>query len=437
VDFLNDVKLPQDEPVGALSPQDWMDAPETVRVLAALSADGARPRFVGGCVRDALAHRPVNDIDLATPDPPERVLDLLGHAGLRAIPTGLAHGTVTAQAGDRQFEITTLRRDVETDGRHAKVSFTDDWIADAARRDFTINALSCRPDGMIYDPFGGIADLATGCIRFVGEARLRIDEDLLRILRFFRFYAHFGRPPADEAALEACRSRAARVGELSGERVAAELLKLLSATDPLPALLLMQGAGVLAALSPALGDLARLRTLVFLESRGVMRPSLQPDPVRRLSALLPADKDAAAAVAVRLRLSNADSDRLCRLAAPDAWPDRRQPAADQRRMIYRLGADAFRDLTLLAWAAARASEGYGPSGDSDRWMALLDLADSWTAPNFPLTGTDALALGIKPGPRIGQILRQLETDWQDRDFIPDRAALLEKLATLSRLPPPA
>jgi poly(A) polymerase len=177
--------------------------------------------------------------------------------------------------------------------------------------------------------------------------------------------------------------------------------------------------------------------LVFLESRGVMRPSLQPDPVRRLSALLPADKDAAAAVAVRLRLSNADSDRLCRLAAPDAWPDRRQPAADQRRMIYRLGADAFRDLTLLAWAAARASEGYGPSGDSDRWMALLDLADSWTAPNFPLTGTDALALGIKPGPRIGQILRQLETDWQDRDFIPDRAALLEKLATLSRLPPPA
>jgi len=191
-----------------LAPQPWMTAPETRAVVAALTADGTEVRFVGGCVRDALLGRPVKDVDIATPDRPQRVMELLARAGIRAIPTGIEHGTVTAVVGRTPFEITTLRRDVETYGRRAKVAFTDDWTADAARRDFTINALSCTPDGRLYDPFGGLADLRAGRVRFVGDPEARIREDVLRLLRFFRFYAHYGAAPPDPAALAACRALA-------------------------------------------------------------------------------------------------------------------------------------------------------------------------------------------------------------------------------------
>jgi poly(A) polymerase len=432
MEFIDADQLPQDEPVGELPPQPWMTAPATKAVLAALSAAGAAPRFVGGCVRDALAHRPVTDIDIATPDRPERVTELLRAAGLRALPTGIEHGTVTALAEDRQFEITTLRKDVETYGRRAKVDFTDDWVIDAARRDFTINAMSCGPDGKVYDPFGGIGDLAEGRIRFVGEAMQRIVEDVLRILRYFRFFAHFGHPPADIPALNACRAQAHRVGELSGERVAKELFKLLAAQDPAPALLLMQGAGVLAALLPEVKHLGRLRVLTFLESRGIMRPSVQVDPLRRLAALLEGERDAIFAVAQRLRLSNAASDRLADLAAPALLPDRHMPPPELRRLLYAQGADRFRDLTLLAWSEARSREGYVPAGDSARWMTLLDLADHWRMPVFPLKGEDVLALGLQPGPEVGRLLATVENYWIEEDFRPDRRKLLRHLADLAR-----
>ena len=420
-------ELPRDEPVGELPPQPWMDAEETQAVMAALSADGASPRFVGGCVRDSLAHRPVTDIDIATPDPPEKVIELLQRAGLRALPTGIGHGTVTALAGGRGFEITTLRRDVETDGRHARVQFTDDWVADASRRDFTINTLSCRSDRMIYDPFGGIADLAEGRILFVGDPMKRIDEDVLRLLRFFRFFAHFGYPPADTPALNACRVQAPRLKDLSGERICAELMKLLSATDPMPALVLMQGAGVLSALLPDVADLGRLRALVFLESRGVRRPSIAVDPLRRLAALLKPDADHVSDVAQRLRLSNAQADRLGEMAAPDAVPDRGMDMPTQRRLLYGLGAERFRDLTLLGWAHARADEGYAPAGDNERWMAMLDLADEWAIPDFPLRGEDVVASGVSPGPEVGRRLAALRDWWTEQDFRPGREELLERL----------
>ena len=419
--------LPRDEPVGELPPQDWLEAAETKAVMAALSADGAQPRFVGGCVRDALAHRPVTDIDIATPDPPERVIELLSRAQLRSMPTGIAHGTVTAIAGGKPFEITTLRRDVETDGRHAKVAFTDDWIADASRRDFTINALSCRADRQVYDPFGGIADLAEGRIVFVGDPMKRIDEDVLRLLRYFRFFAHFGLPPADIPALNACRAGARRLGELSGERIAAEMMKLLAAVDPLPALVLMQGAGVLAALLPDPADLGRVRALTFLESRGVRRPGIAVDPLRRLAALLKPDPGHAADLAARLRLSNAQTERLIALAAPEILPDRMMEAPRQRRLLYRLGAERFRDLTLLSWAHVRAGEGYAPAGDNARWMAMLDLADEWEVPDFPLRGEDVIALGVSAGPEIGRRLGAVRDWWEEQDFRPDRAELLERL----------
>lgn len=419
--------LPRDEPVGELPPQDWLDAPETQAVMAALSAGGASPRFVGGCVRDALAHRPVKDVDIATPDPPERVIELLEAAGLKAVPTGIAHGTVTAIAHGKPFEITTLRRDIETDGRHAKVQFTDDWIADASRRDFTINALSCRADRQVYDPFGGIADLAEGRILFVGDPVKRIDEDVLRLLRYFRFFAHFGLPPADISALAACRSQAARLSELSGERVAAELLKLLAAADPLPALVLMQGNGVLAELLPDAADLGRVRALTFLESRGVRRPGIEVDPLRRLAALMKPDAAHAAEVAARLRLSNAQTERLVALAAPATVPDRLMAPQQQRRLLYGLGTERFRDLTLLAWSHVRADEGYPPAGDNDRWMAMLDLAEEWTVPSFPLRGEDVVALGVPAGPEVGRRLNALRDWWEAQDFRPDRTELLERL----------
>lgn len=420
--------LPKDEPVGELPPQSWMEEEGTLAVIAALSADGAQPRFIGGCVRDSLAHRPVIDIDIATPDPPETVMKLLGRAGLRAIPTGLDHGTVTALAGGRSFEITTLRRDVETDGRRAKVAFTDDWILDASRRDFTINTLSCRLDRMIYDPFGGIADLAAGRIDFVGDPTRRIDEDVLRLLRYFRFFAHFGHPPADIPALNACRASAHRLKDLSGERIAAELFKLLAAADPLPALVLMQGHGVLAALLPDAADLGRLRALVFLESRGVRRDSVAADPLRRLAAMLKPDPAHVAAVAQRLRLSNAQSERLAGMAVSEELPDRLMDAPAQRRSLYRLGADRFRDLTLLNWAHHRADDGYARHGDNGRWMALLDLADGWTIPEFPLRGEDVLALGVASGPEVGKRLAAVKAWWEAEDFRPGREELLTRLS---------
>jgi poly(A) polymerase len=420
--------LPRDEPVGELAPQDWMEEAGTLAVMAALSADGAQPRFIGGCVRDGLAHRPVKDIDIATPDTPETVMKLLGRAGLRTIPTGIEHGTVTALAGQRSYEITTLRRDVETDGRRAKVAFTNDWLMDASRRDFTINTLSCQLDRKIYDPYGGIADLASGRILFVGDAGKRIDEDMLRLLRFFRFFAHFGHPPADISALHACRVRAPRLRELSGERIAAELFKLLSAADPLPALVLMQGNGVLAQLLPDAADLGRLRALVFFEARGVKRDSVAVDPLRRLAALLQPDAAQVTEVGQRLRLSNAQADRLIGMAAPREVPDRVQDAPVQRRMLYRLGAERFRDLTLLAWAHHRAEGGYAPSGDNARWVALLDLADEWTIPDFPLRGEDVLALGVAPGPEVGKRLAAIRSWWEEEDFRPGREQLLRRLA---------
>src|SRR5215510_13136350 len=215
-----------------LDPQPWMIAAETVAVMAALSSAGGEARFVGGCVRDALLGRPVTDVDIATHEPPERVMNLLSRAGIKAVPTGIKHGTVTAVIGRKHFEITTLRRDVETYGRHARVEYTNDWAADAARRDFTMNALFCSLDGTIYDPFGGLADLREHRVRFVGDAEARIREDVLRLLRFFRFYAHYGAPPPDAAALAACRALAPLLPTLSGERVCGETLKLLLAPEP-------------------------------------------------------------------------------------------------------------------------------------------------------------------------------------------------------------
>lgn len=400
------------QPAGRIDPPAWMTAPETKAVLAALRTGGATPRFVGGCVRDAVLGRAGRDIDIATPESPDTVMARLKAAKIHAVPTGIEHGTVTAVIGKRHFEITTLRTDIETYGRRAKVAFTDDWAGDAARRDFTINALYADADGTLYDPTGGLSDLAAGRVRFVGRAAERIREDALRILRFFRFFARFGRGEPDGEAMAACRDAAASLAILSGERVAGELVRLLAADDPMPALKLMVGIGVLQRLLPDGDGIVRLERLVAIE-----RTLGLADAWRRLAALLPAQPDAIQRVAEALRLSNAERVRLLAIAAPAEPLPVPLDARAARRLLYRAGADTFRDLVLLDWAGGRIADG----------RAWFELAATWPKPDFPLGGADAKALGMTEGRALGDALRAVEAWWIAGDFQADRAACLARL----------
>ena len=390
----------------------WLDEPAVRRLLTALGKAGIEARFVGGCVRDALLGLEIGDIDLATPARPEAVIAALQAAKIKAIPTGLAHGTVTAAIKPRQFEITTLRRDVETDGRHAVVAFGADWGEDAARRDFTINAIFMSPGGTIFDPVGGRADLAVHRVRFVGNSAKRIAEDVLRILRYYRFEARFGGGAGDAAARAACRAAVGQLGTLSVERVQRELMRLLAAPDPIRALNLIQEDGVLAAILPEATRIARLERLI----------PLGDDPLLRLAALIDLDRAGAMALAERLRLSNAERDRLAGLATP--WPlDPDGDAKSQRLALYRLGRERYRDLALLLAAAGRLAP--------DRLSAKLGQADSWKSPTFPLGGDDVTPLGIAPGPRVGQLLAAVRRWWEEGDFKAERAQCLAHLKKIA------
>jgi len=424
------VSLNTTEPVGQLHPQPWMTATETGAVLAALTANGDEARFIGGCVRDALLRRPIRDIDIAVPMPPQRVMEKLTEAAIRVVPTGIDHGTVTAVIGRQHIEITTLRVDVETFGRRARVAFTDDWVADAARRDFTINALSCTPKGQVYDYFNGIDDLGHGRIRFVGNARDRIGEDVLRLLRFFRFYALYGRPPPNREALAACRAEAHGLALLSGERVRVEVFRTLMAPDPADVMVLMHGEKVLSHVLPEAGDPGRLRTLTWLDTRALRCPGVAPDPVRRLAALLRTDAAGAAAVAERLKLSNRYRNRLVTMATPP-WPVSPEVGAiGLRRALQRMGPEAVIDVALLTWAEEMAQEPRRRPGRTAAWVTLLEAAGAWTPIAFPLKGRDALDLGVAHGRRVGRLLKATEAWWEENDYRPDRDACLDKLRTL-------
>jgi len=397
--------------------QPWMIEPGTLAVLRALSAGGIAARFVGGSVRDALLGLPIGDIDIATPAPPPRVIDLLEKSGIKVVPTGLAHGTVTAVIPPRHFEITTLRRDVETYGRHARVAFDADWAADAERRDFTINAIFLAPDGTIHDPVNGLADLRTRRVRFVGDPATRISEDVLRLLRYYRFEARFGTGTGDLEARAACRAAAHLLPMLSAERVAQELVKLLETPDPMAVLRMMREDGVLSGVLPEARHLDRLRRLIEIEP--------DADPLLRLAALIEVDGTAAVALAERLRFSNAWRNRLHGLARP--WPlDPQADARAQRRTLYRLGAERYRGITLLLAAEGEMSP--------DRLAELLDLARGWTPPVFPLNGRDVTALGIPPGERVGRLLAAVREWWEEADFTADRAACLAHLQRLASSP---
>ncbi|GAB3118056.1 CCA tRNA nucleotidyltransferase [Novispirillum itersonii] len=411
-------------PLGHLGVQPWLSWPETQAVIAALKADGAEVRFVGGCVRDALAHRPVHDIDLATPTPPEQVMALLERAGLRVVPTGLSHGTVTAVCGSgRSFEITTLRQDVATDGRHAEVAWTTNWMADAARRDFTINALSATPDGAVYDYFDGIEHLAHGRVIFVGRAALRIQEDALRILRFFRFHARYGRGGPSAAALSACRLHAADLQALSAERIRDELLKILTVPEPTATLLEMRGVRVLEQILPEAKAFGVLRQVAFLEERGIRIDGLSPCPLRRLAALTGETAEILTVIGHRLRLSGAEIRRLAAMGRDLPVPE----SGGTRAALVRWGREACLDRVLLGWARHRDVEGRTDSTGTARRMALLTDLAVLPVPDLPVAGRDVVAAGVPPGPEVGRVLERLRQWWLDQDCDADRAQLLQVL----------
>ena len=395
-----------------------MNAPEAARLFEALGAPLVDARAVGGCVRNAVMGLTVDEIDAATPEVPDAVMQRLAHAGVRAMPTGLDHGTVTALIGQRTFEITSLRRDTACDGRHAAVEFTSDWEEDARRRDFTFNALSMRPDGTLFDYFGGVADAQAGRVRFVGNPADRIQEDYLRILRLFRFFAWYGRANLDPAALAACRSYADGLTRLSAERVQAEIVKTLAAPAPAPVLALMKEVGVLRIVLPESGDLRRLAALTRIES-AIAAPT---DWRRRLAACIgEADADA---VAQRLKFSTADRLRLVRLTAAEPLIDAATPRPLVRAAHYRLGPDIVYDRVLLGWAHARV---LAAASDDAHWRTQLELVTAWQPQALPVSGVDVLALGIPQGPRVGEILAAVEEWWMARDFAPSRGETLAEL----------
>jgi poly(A) polymerase len=376
----------------------WQTRKGMRQLLAALDSKQGATRYVGGCVRDTLLGLEVRDVDLATRLPPEQVMERLEAAGIKAIPTGLAHGTVTAVIAGAPVEVTTLRRDVSTDGRRATIAYTDDWKEDAARRDFTINAFSADPlSRQIFDYFGGLADLDARRVRFIGDPLIRIAEDHLRILRFFRFHARFGGREADEAALEACAARANDLMALSRERIADELLKLLGLEAPVEAVRLMVDRGILKPVLPEIGPdgVARLERLVEREAEA----GAAADPVRRLAALLPADPDAASDIAGRLRLSKR---ALKRLVSAAGRKDKEEAPAEL--MAYRLGLDEAVDRILL--------------GDGD--LRLVDSLAGWQKPRLLIGGGDLIRFGLEPGPVVAKTLQAVEREWSEGGFAPEK-----------------
>ena len=395
------------QPSFQIQPPDWASDPALLAVTAALPG----VRLVGGCVRDAIAGRPVHDVDLATPEPPEAVMRALQAAGLKAVPTGLQHGTVTAVSGGRGYEVTTLRRDESTDGRHATVAWTADWREDAARRDFTINAMSMGRDGAVWDYFGGAEDLRAGRVRFVGNAAARIAEDYLRVLRFFRFHARYGQGAPDAEALTALRGGVSGLARLSPERVWSELKRILAIPDPCGAVALMMELGVLPALLPPPLDPGRLDRLVAAGA--------SPEPLLRLAALCPA---AGAPLAEALRMSTSERDRLLALHGPAPAPE--------------MDDDALRRLLADAPPGAIPGRGWLAQADvgGNGWAAVQDRLAALPRPRFPLAGRDALALGVPAGLAVGALLAVVRDWWLAGGCVANAAACRAELARRAAQP---
>ena len=396
----------------------WLNEADAKAVMGALAAKGGTARFVGGCVRNALMGETVRDIDIATTETPESAKALLEAKGIKVVPTGIDHGTITAVTPTRHFEITTLRVDVATDGRRADVAFTSDWLGDAQRRDFAMNALYCDADGTVHDPLGGREDLKARRVRFIGDPHERIREDYLRILRFFRFHAFYGKGEPDAAGLRACAEEREGLRQLSGERVRDELLKIASADEAGAAYRQMAAAGILAIVLPEASRLDRFEKLVEIEAQQLFKDA---DPMLRLGAMLDLDEAGVAALAQRLRLSNKDRDRLAGMLTDKTKIVCYLSMREVRRALYWLGRQLFKDRVSLGWADDKRGH------NAFQWRAMLAMADSWEKPELPLTGEMIKASGVPEGPEIGRVRKEVEEWWVDSDFIDDEFSIIERL----------
>jgi poly(A) polymerase len=394
----------------------WLKDPRLVAIFRALAAEPGQSRVVGGCVRNSILSEPVGDIDIATTHRPETVVRLLEAAKLKAVPTGIDHGTITAVTDGRGYEITTLRRDVSTDGRRAVIAYSDDWVEDANRRDFTMNAIYADLDGTLFDPTGGLADLQAGRVRFIGDATQRIAEDYLRVLRFFRIHAWYGKGELDAEGLRASAAAKGQLKRLSAERVQKEMLRLIEAAYPAEVVRLMAATGILAEVLP--GELAfdRFAKLVEIERDQLFTS----DPVLRLAALL-TSVESARSISTGWRLSNGNAARIAEVHACAAKIVSYLSIREVRRLLYRLGPSLFKDLVMLRWAEdPRLS-------NAPQWRALLALADSWQRPQLPLSGHEVMAAGVPAGPLVGKVMAEVEEWWVDTDFTDDKFSLIERL----------
>jgi poly(A) polymerase len=399
----------------------FLNQPGLQAVFDALERAGGVARVAGGAVRNALLGQPAGDVDLSTTLLPDHVLAALKEADIKAVPTGIDHGTVTAVAGKHPYEITTLRQDVETHGRHATVRFGTDWVEDARRRDFTMNALYCDRHGKIHDPLDGYDDLVNRRVRFIGDGAMRIAEDHLRILRFFRFFAWYGQGRPDADSLKACAAARERIGSLSAERVWNEIKKLLAASDPSRALLWMRTSGILGETLPesAKWGIDAIAGLVELE----VEFGLRPDPLLRLMSILPPDSARVGQLAARLKLSNAEADRLRRFAQAVMVAEGVDEGA-LRQALYASEADGLRDRLVVETARVVAFEPDGKRAAALR--RLLPTALEWRRPQFPLTGQDLIKAGFVSGPALGAELKRLESLWAEGGFASSAADLLEQ-----------
>lgn len=398
------------EPILADAP--WLTAGGTARVLALLNADGEEARVVGGAVRNALLGLVPGDIDIATTARPEEVIRRAKAAGIKSVPTGIDHGTITLVIDSHPYEVTTLREDTETFGRKAKVAFGRDWVKDAERRDFTMNGLSVDARGVVHDHVGGIADAKARRVRFIGDPNQRIAEDYLRILRFFRIHAAFGAGEPDRDGTLACIRGRAGLASLSAERVRMEMLKLLVTSGASAAALAMAEGGLLQALVGGVVYTGPLAAMIAIERE--LR--LSASSTRRLAALTVAVTEDAKRVAARLRLSNAETKALDSMGHR-WWRLATKDEANARRLLYRLGAERYHDRVLLGWARN------GGDVTSEHWRVLAELPQRWTAPKFPLKAADFIARGLAEGPALGHVLTLAEDAWLAADFPLDEAAL--------------
>jgi len=404
----------------------WLDEPDLQTLLAALNADGEQARIAGGAVRNALLGEPVADVDIATTNLPDETVRRAEAAGFKTVPTGAEHGTITVISGGKPFEVTTLRADVETDGRHAKVVFGRDWKADAERRDFTINALYAEADGTVIDLVEGITDLDRRMLRFIGDAETRIREDYLRILRFFRFFAWYGSGRPDAEGLKACARLKDGLPRLSAERIWSEIKKLLSAPDPSRSLLWMRQAGVLTTVLPETEKwgIDAIHALVRTEAD----LGWPVDPLLRLAAIVPPDAARMKTLGDRLRLSNAEADRLVQWAAT-LKIEPKVTEGELSKRLYRGNLQGHLDRLRLDLAAARgrAQQDDKALVEAGGYFRLLSHAQKWQKPQFPLRGGDLAPLGVE-GARLGALLKALEAEWVDSGFSLESDALLKRAA---------